>query len=51
MDKLPEKLFIRVHNSYIVNLSYVDSVQRNRIVIDTLRIPISESYKKPFLKG
>lgn len=50
MDKLPDKLFIRVHNSYIVNLSYVDSVQRNRIVIDTLRIPISESYKKPFFE-
>lgn len=49
LDKLPEKMFIRVHNSYVVNLNYVDSVQRNRIVIDTLRIPISESYKKPFL--
>lgn len=48
MDKLPEKLFIRVHNSYVVNLSYVDSVQRNRVVMDTMRIPISESYKKPF---
>lgn len=50
MDKLPEKMFIRVHNSYIVNLSYVDSVQRNRIVIDTLRIPVSESYKKSFFE-
>lgn len=48
LDKLPEKLFIRVHNSYVVNLSYVDSVQRNRVVMDTTRIPISESYKKPF---
>jgi DNA-binding LytR/AlgR family response regulator len=48
LDKLPEKLFIRVHNSYVVNLSYVDSVQRNRVVMDTTRIPISESYKKTF---
>jgi DNA-binding LytR/AlgR family response regulator len=50
MDKLPEKMFIRVHNSYVVNLSYVDSVQRNRIIIDTLRIPVSESYKKSFFE-
>lgn len=48
LDKLPEKLFIRVHNSYVVNLSYVDSVQRNRVVMDATRIPISESYKKTF---
>nr|WP_322622949.1 LytTR family DNA-binding domain-containing protein [uncultured Flavobacterium sp.] len=48
LDKLPEKLFIRVHNSYVVNLSYVDSVQRNRVVMETTRIPISESYKKLF---
>ena len=48
MDKLPEKTFMRVHNSYVVNLNYISSVQRNRIVIDSSRIPISESYKKQF---
>jgi len=50
MEKLPEKSFIRVHNSYIVNLNYINSVQRNRIVIDAARIPISESYKKQFFE-
>lgn len=50
MDKLPEKTFIRVHNSYIVNLKYITSVQRNRIIIDEARIPISESYKKSFFE-
>ena len=50
MEKLPEKSFIRVHNSYIVNLNYINSVQRNRIVIDAARIPISESYKKLFFE-
>lgn len=50
MDKLPEKTFMRVHNSYIVNLNYINSVQRNRIVIDASRIPISESYKKLFFE-
>jgi DNA-binding LytR/AlgR family response regulator len=50
MERLPEKSFIRVHNSYIVNLNYVNSVQRNRVIIDTTRIPISESYKKQFFE-
>ena len=50
MDKLPEKTFMRVHNSYIVNLNYINSVQRNRILIDNNRIPISESYKKQFFE-
>jgi len=50
MERLPEKSFIRVHNSYIVNLNYVNSVQRNRIVVDNTRIPISESYKKQFFE-
>ena len=50
MDKLPEKTFIRVHNSYVVNLKYITSVQRNRIMIDESRIPVSESYKKSFFE-
>lgn len=46
LDKLPDGDFIRVHNSFIVNLSHVTSVQKNRIVIGQKRIPISETYKK-----
>lgn len=48
LNKLPEKSFCRVHNSYIVNLHYITSIQRNRILIDQNRIPISETYKKEF---
>lgn len=48
-DKLPEN-FIRVHRSFIVSLNYIDSVQRNRIVIDKVRIPIGQNYKDEFIK-
>ncbi|WP_299222236.1 LytTR family DNA-binding domain-containing protein [uncultured Aquimarina sp.] len=48
--KLPLDVFLRVHRSFIININYIDSVQRNRILIDTVRIPIGESYKKGFLK-
>lgn len=50
MEKLPENAFIRVHNSYIVNINYIDSIQRNKILISKQRIPISETYRKIFFK-
>jgi DNA-binding LytR/AlgR family response regulator len=49
-DKLPRNLFIRVHRSYIVSLKYIHSVQRNRILIDQIRIPIGLNYKDEFIK-
>jgi len=49
-EKLPEDLFIRVHRSYIVSLKYINSVQRNRILIDGVRIPIGQNYKDEFIK-
>ena len=49
-EKLPEDLFIRVHRSYIISLKHINSVQRNRILIDGVRIPIGQNYKDEFLK-
>lgn len=49
-EKLPKDLFIRVHRSYIVSLKYINSVQRNRILIDGVRIPVGQNYKDEFLK-
>ena len=48
-EKLPAN-FIRVHRSYIVSLNHINSVQRNRIVIDKIRIPIGQNYKDEFIK-
>lgn len=45
---LPEKDFVRVHNSYIVSVSKIDSIERNRIKIGDHIIPISDSYKDVF---
>ncbi|RZJ72314.1 MAG: response regulator transcription factor [Flavobacterium sp.] len=50
LEKLPDKTFMRVHNSYVVNISFVNSIQRNRILIDNNRIPISDTYKKAFFE-
>jgi len=45
---LPEKEFIRVHNSYIVSISKINSIEKNRIKIAGELIPISNSYKDNF---
>jgi two-component system, LytTR family, response regulator LytT len=48
-EKLPEDRFMRVHRSYIINLSKISVIERNRIVFDgSTYIPVSEQYKVRF---
>jgi two-component system LytT family response regulator len=48
-EHLPSKQFMRVHRSYIVNLSKISIVERSRIVFDgKVFIPISDQYKTVF---
>lgn len=50
MGKLPQQLFARVHNSYIINFEKINKIENNQIVIENSKIPIGESYKKSFLE-
>ena len=43
--KLPEDLFMRVHKSFIISLSKIQSISGNRIYINQQEIPIGEMYK------
>lgn len=46
---LPISKFMRVHRSYIVNLSKITRIERNRIVFDNkVYIQISDQYKEQF---
>ena len=45
---LPTTQFIRVHRSYIVRKDKIESVDRGRIVVDGVFIPIGESFKADF---
>ena len=45
---LPDREFVRVHNSYMVSISKIDSIERKRIKIGDSLIPISDSYKDDF---
>ncbi len=45
MQHLPSPNFIRVHRSYIVNTSHIDSIERGEIIVHEQHIPISDGYK------
>lgn len=49
-EKLPAKHFIRVHRSFIVNISKIDEVATSHIVIGRKAIPISKPLKEELLK-
>ena len=48
-DQLPDDRFMRVHRSFIINLSKISVIERNRIIFDgTVYIPVSDQYKSKF---
>ncbi|UMB62063.1 LytTR family DNA-binding domain-containing protein [Lutibacter sp. A80] len=47
--KLPQKDFLRIHRSYIVSISKIDSFTNEFIEIHNKALPISRSYKKAIL--
>ncbi len=48
-EYLPDKNFMRVHRSFIVNLDKISTIERNRIIFDEdVYIPVSEQYKTKF---
>jgi DNA-binding LytR/AlgR family response regulator len=44
-EKLDKQLFVRVHKSYLVSISRIESIENNEIVIGPFRIPISRNYR------
>ena len=48
-EKLPNKHFLRVHRSFIVNLSQIDEIATSHIVIAKKAIPVSKSLKEELL--
>ena len=49
-EKLPED-FMRIHRSYIVNLTKIQEINKNRIIMDAETfLPIGDMYKEAFQK-
>lgn len=47
--KLPQDLFMRIHRSYIVNLSNITVIEGNTVQINKKIIPIGKNYKEILL--
>ncbi len=47
---IPSNLVCRVHKSYMVSLSKIDSVERSRINITGQKTPISDTYRDSFFQ-
>lgn len=44
IENLPEE-FMRVHHSYIVNLTNIDSFEDNHLICGELKVTVAKSYK------
>jgi len=45
-EKLPRKQFLRVHKSFIINISHIIKIEGNMLLIRDKQIPISNTFKK-----
>ena len=49
-EQLPTSQFARIHKSYMVSLSKIESIEKHRVKIGKELLPVSESYREPFYK-
>lgn len=49
-EKLPQHKFIRVHRSYVINVSKIKSLQDGYIFIEKNKVPMSASNKEELMK-
>ncbi len=47
-EQLPETQFVRIHNSYIVALNWIDAILKEKVQIGNAFLPVSDTYRKTF---
>lgn len=47
---IPSNNFVRIHNSYMVNMLHISEVFKNHVVVNKIDIPIGRSYKQLALR-
>lgn len=50
LEKLPNEQFLRVHRSFIVALAKIETIERNRIMIEKTEIPVGDFYRDALAK-
>lgn len=49
LDKLPAKNFIRIHKSFVVAIDKIKEIEKARVIVSDVPLPIGETYKQAFL--
>ncbi len=49
-ESLPKNKFLRIHKSYIVSISEIESLEGNIIEISNLKLPVGKLYKEDVLR-
>lgn len=49
-SKIPRNVICRVHKSFMVSIDKITTIERDRIRVRDMLIPVSETYKKEFLQ-
>ncbi len=50
IELLPKNLFYRVHKSFIISLDKIESVEGNMVKINSMKLPIGNSYRQDFMQ-
>ncbi|MEP1487921.1 MAG: LytTR family DNA-binding domain-containing protein [Algibacter sp.] len=50
IEKLPISEFVRVHQSYLLNITNIDKIENNQVCMGFYKIPVSSRYKELFFK-
>lgn len=48
-EKLPSERFMRVHKSYIISLEKLISFKKNRVLLPSFEVPVSDNYRDALL--
>ncbi len=46
--ELPDNVFIRIHQSYIINVEHIESISNDKVLLASEYLPVSQSYKMSF---
>ncbi len=49
-EQLPSAAFVRIHKSFLVSVSRIESIEKHRVKIGSDLLPVSESYRDAFYK-
>ena len=45
-EELPADQFIRIHKSYIVSVSFITSIRKSSVFVDSLELPLGDTYRE-----